>query len=127
MNEFNLSDKELKALLQNEGLEEPSLSFNRLVLEKAEAYEKSKAIFIPLWTKILFALLVIAPMAYVAFSGELSLGMEALDLKQPDLSFNFELNSTYQYISLLTVGVIWMAYIFNKFLTKEDQHKVKNG
>lgn len=127
MSEFNLSDKELKALLQNEGLEEPSLSFNRVVLEKAKSYEKSKAILIPLWAKLIFALVVIAPMAYVAFTGGLNIGLEELNIKQPDLSFDFGLDSTYQYISILTVGVVWMAYIFNRFLTKQDQHKVKNG
>lgn len=127
MNEFNLSDKELKALLQNEGLEEPSLSFNRIVLEKAKSYEKSKAILIPLWAKLVFALLVITPLAYAAFTGGLNLGLEELNIKQPDLSFNFGLSSTYQYISLLTVAVIWLAYIFNGFLNRQDQHKVKNG
>lgn len=127
MSEFNLSDKELKALLQNEGLEEPSLSFNRAVLEKAKAYEKSKAILIPIWAKLIFALVVIAPMAYVAFTGGLNLGIERLNIKQPDLTFDFGLDSTYQYISFLTVGVIWMAYIFNRFLARQDQHKVKNS
>lgn len=127
MNEFNLSDKELKALLQNEGLEEPSLSFNRIVLEKAQSLEKSKAILIPLWAKFVFALLVIAPLAYAAFAGGLNLGLGELNIKQPDLSFNFGLSSTYQYISMLTVGVIWLAYIFNGFLNRQDQHKVKNG
>jgi len=127
MNEFNLSDKELKALLQNEGLEEPSLSFNRLVLEKVKAHEKSKAILIPLWAKIGFVLLVISPMAYAAFAGGLNLGLEELSFTLPDLTFNFELDNTYRYISLLTVGLIWMAYIFNRFLTKQEEHKVKNS
>lgn len=127
MNEFNLSDKELKTLLQNEGLEEPSLSFNRLVLEKAKAHEKSKAALIPLWAKVVFVLVLISPMAYAASVGGINLGIEELNITRPDLSFNFGLSSTYQYISLLTVGVIWMAYIFNRFLTKQNQHKVKNG
>ena len=41
MSDLNLSEKELKALLQSEGLEEPSLSFNRNILEKSRGYRKS--------------------------------------------------------------------------------------
>ncbi|MFY0593372.1 hypothetical protein [Roseivirga sp.] len=126
MNEFNLSDKELKALLENEGLEEPSLSFNRVILEKARAADQPRSILIPLWTKLIFTVLILAPMGYVAFVGGINLGVEELNLT-PSLSLDLGLDSTFQYISLLSVGVVWMAYLFNRFLNHQNQHKVKNG
>lgn len=129
MNEFNLSDKELKALLQNEGLDEPSLSFNRNILEQIKADEKRSAFLIPVWVKILFVILIISPLAYLTFgTAGMDLGIEQLDsLKLPQLSFNFNLDLTYQYISLLAVAVIWMAFIFNRFLDQQNQSKVKKG
>lgn len=131
MNEFNLSDKELKALLQNEGLDEPSLSFNRNVLEQVKLEEKRRASLIPNWVKVVFVLLVLSPLAYLAFiSGGIDLGIDQLQLEQiktPDLSLNIGLSPTYQYISLLAVGVVWMAFIFNRFLNQQNQSKVKNG
>lgn len=129
MNEFNLSDKELKALLQNEGLDEPSLSFNRNILEQIKVEEKRSAFLIPLWAKIVFIILVVSPLAYLTFgTAGMGLGAERLDsLKLPELSFNLDLNSTYQYISLLAVAVIWMAFIFNRFLDQQNQSKVKKG
>ncbi|OEK06651.1 hypothetical protein [Roseivirga misakiensis] len=120
MNEFNLSDKELKALLQSEGLEEPSLSFNRVVLEKAKAADKAKHLIIPIWVKVLFAVIVLTPIGYLAFAQGLNLGTEELDLPVPELSLNIGLNSTYKYISLLSVGVIWMAFFFNRYLTRQN-------
>ena len=129
MNEFNLSDKELKALLQNEGLDEPSLSFNRNILEQIKVEEKRSAFLIPLWVKIVFIILVVSPLAYLTFgTAAMGLGAEQLDsLKLPELSFNLGLNSTYQYISLLAVAVVWMAFIFNRFLDQQNQSKVKKG
>lgn len=129
MNEFNLSDKELKALLQNEGLDEPSLSFNRNILEQIKVDEKRRAFLIPIWVKIVFIILVVSPFAYLAFGTVgMNLGIEQLDsLKLPELSFNLSLNSTYQYISLLAVAVVWMAFIFNRFLSQQNQSKVKKG
>lgn len=129
MNEFNLSDKELKALLQNEGLDEPSLSFNRNILEQIKFEEKRSAFLIPLWAKIVFIILVVSPLAYLTFGNAgMDLGIDQLDgLKIPQLSFDFNLDSTYQYISLLAVAVIWMAFIFNRFLDQQNQSKVKKG
>lgn len=127
MNEFNLSDKELKALLQNEGLDEPSLSFNRNILEHIKAEEKRSTLHVPAWVKIAFIVLVISPLAYAAFAGaDIDLGIESLNQFQiPALSFN--LSSTYQYLSLLVVGVVWMAFIFNRFLSQHNQPRVKKG
>lgn len=129
MSEFNLSDKELKALLQNEGLDEPSLSFNRNVLERIKADEKRSAFLIPIWAKVLFGLLVLSPLAYLAYvSGGLDLGLgQVSSFERPKLSLNIGLSSTYQYICLLAVAVVWMAFIFNKFLDQQNQSKVKKG
>ncbi|MFT6871289.1 MAG: hypothetical protein ACJAVN_000286 [Roseivirga sp.] len=129
MNEFNLSDKELKALLQNEGLDEPSLSFNRNILEQIKADEKRSSFLIPNWVKIVFILLVISPLAYLGFiGGSMDLGIQALNgIKVPEVSLNFGLDSTYQYILFLAVGVAWMAFIFNRFLDQQNQSKVKKG
>ncbi len=129
MNEFNLSDKELKALLQNEGLEEPSLSFNRNILEQIKAEEKRSTFLVPLWVKILFIVLVVSPLAYLTFAADgVNLGMEKLnEIEMPNLSLNIGLSPTYQYISLLAIAVIWMAFIFNRFLDQQNQTKVKKG
>lgn len=129
MKEFNLSDKELKTLLQNEGLDEPSLSFNRNILEQIKKEEQRSTFPIPLWAKIIFIVLVLSPLAYLAFvAGGLDLGIQQLDtVKAPKMSLKLGLSSTYQYISLLTVAVIWMAFIFNKFLEQQNGSKVKKG
>lgn len=126
MSEFNLSEKELKALLQSEGLEEPSLSFNRDILEKAKAIKKTPALTIPLWVKALFGVLVIAPLVYLSFfTNAIDAGLQQLELNKPELSLNIGLSNTYQYILLMAVGTVWMALLFNKFLN--HQHKVKKG
>ena len=62
MSKFELSDKELKQLLQNEGLEEPSMSFNRMILEKAQAFEQTRSIKTPLALKIAFGVLMLIPL-----------------------------------------------------------------
>ncbi|MBO3699627.1 hypothetical protein [Roseivirga sp. E12] len=129
MKEFNLSDKELKALLQNEGMDEPSLSFNRNILEQIKKEEVRSTISIPLWSKIVFIILVLSPLAYLAFTtGDIDLGLQQLnEIRTPKLSLNLGLSSTYQYISLLAVAVIWMAFIFNRFLEQQNETKVKKG
>ncbi len=129
MKEFNLSDKELKALLQNEGMDEPSMGFNRNILEQIKKEEKRSTFPIPMWVRIVFILLVLSPLAYLAFAaGDVDLGIQQLNtIKTPKMSLNFGLSSTYQYISLLTVAVIWMAFVFNKFLEQQNEAKVKKG
>jgi len=129
MKEFNLSDKELKALLQNEGMDEPSMGFNRNILEQIEKEEKRSTFPVPMWVRVVFVLLVLSPLAYLAFAaGGLDLGIQQLNtIKTPKMSLNLGLSSTYQYISLLTVAVIWMAFVFNKFLEQQNEAKVKKG
>ena len=133
MKEFNLSDKEIKALLQEEGLEEPSLSFDRIILEKAELSKGHGVLTVPLWIKLVFALLILSPICYALIDGNgfnLGLsnwGFDPLNFKRPEFSLDVSLSSTYQYISLLVVAVIWMAVLFNKYLNQQSQHKVKNG
>mgnify|MGYP005812637749 CR=1 FL=1 len=131
MSKFELSDKELKQLLQSEGLEEPSLSFNRRILEQVNAYEHAKAIKTPLALKILFGLLMLIPLVFIFWGGGIDLGLnEALEsqkLSIPSPDLNFQINNYYIYFLALTVGVIWLSIFFYKMLRHEDQSSVKNG
>lgn len=72
MSEFNISDKEIKSLLQSEGLESPSEAFNESVLSKIEALEKrnTRPVTAPKWLLILVAILFIAPSLYFVLSGQ---------------------------------------------------------
>lgn len=131
MSKFELSDKELKQLLQSEGLEEPSLSFNRHVLEQVRAYEQAKAIKTPLALKIVFAVLMIVPLALIFINGGSDFGLgQLVEGQQRNLSapkLNFQFNNYYIYFSALTVGVIWLSIFFYKLLGKMGNHSVKNG
>lgn len=131
MSKFELSDKELKQLLQSEGLEEPSLSFNRHVLEQVRAYEQAKAIKTPLVLKIVFAMLMIVPLTLIFINGGSDFGLgqlvegQQLNLSAPKLNFQF--NNYYIYFLALTVGVAWLSLFFYKLLGKMGNHSVKNG
>ena len=72
MKEFDISDKELKSLLQADGLEEPSANFNEALLEKIKQAEarKEKPVTAPKWLLILMAVLFIAPTVYFVLSGQ---------------------------------------------------------
>lgn len=131
MSKFELSDKELKQLLQNEGLEEPSLSFNRLIIEKAAAYEHARSIKTPLALKIVFGLIMVVPVVFIFIFGGVDLGLsdalqaQQLSIPKPDL--DFQINNYYIYFLALTVGVVWLSIIFNKMLSHRDGNPVKNG
>lgn len=123
MSKFELSDKELKQLLQNEGLEEPSMSFNRMILEKAQAFEQTRSIKTPLALKIAFGVLMLIPLILIFVGGGVDLGLaETIKEQQisiPSPSLDFQVNSYYFYFLALTVGVIWLSVFFNKVLSNQ--------
>jgi hypothetical protein len=123
MSKFELSDKELKQLLQNEGLEEPSMSFNRMILEKAQAFEQTRSIKTPLALKIAFGVLMLIPPILIFVAGGVDLGLaETIKEQQisiPSPSLDFQVNSYYFYFLALTVGVIWLSVFFNKVLSNQ--------
>jgi len=62
MKEFDLSDKEIKALLQEEGLEEPSMAFNSAILSQISGLEeRAKPVMAPKWLVITLLLMLIIP------------------------------------------------------------------
>ena len=123
MSKFELSDKELKQLLQNEGLEEPSMSFNRMILEKTQAFEQTRSIKTPLALKIAFGVLMLIPLILIFVGGGVDLGLaETIKEQQisiPSSSLDFQVNSYYFYFLALTVGVIWLSVFFNKVLSNQ--------
>ncbi len=122
MKGFDLSDKELKSLLQNDGMEEPSMGFNQNVLSKIEAYEKKKAqpIRAPKWLIFSLLLLFITPAIYILAKNGFSLlnGLETTQFLSFD--FNLGISSTFVWISVLAVGMIWTAVFFDRFLLKRS-------
>ncbi|MCO6359621.1 hypothetical protein [Roseivirga pacifica] len=126
MSKFELSDKELKRLLQEEGLEEPSLRFNKSVLNKVAAYEQAKRLKTPLWLKLVLGIFALLPAAYLVFGGlNLDFGEQTQkNIQWPSVSINLDFltNSTYFFFTFLVVGAIWMAIIFNRFL-EQYNHK----
>lgn len=118
MKELDISDNELKKLLQNEGLDEPSMSFNRNILEKLEG-PVAKPLAIPKWIWLVFALLFLTPMAVILWKGGFRISLFDFKWSSPQLPFDINLNSTYQYILFLSVGIVWLAFFFNKILADQ--------
>lgn len=130
MKEFDISDKELQALLKSEGLEEPSADFNASVLSKIEAFEKKKTepARAPKWILILMGFLFIAPSAYFIFFGEKVLSdRTATGLEFPSLGFG--LSNKFTLILMVSMLVIGMTLFFAGFLNRHPVQKdqVKKG
>lgn len=125
MKEFDLSDKELKSLLQEDGLESPSMGFNKAVLSKIEAFEKSKAkpIKAPKWLVFGLLTLSISPALYYSLTGTWDLNSFLKEVEMPALNFDLTISTTYIWISVLTVGVIGMAMLFDKFLLRAPHNR----
>jgi uncharacterized BrkB/YihY/UPF0761 family membrane protein len=127
MSKFELSDEQLKQLLRNEGLEEPSLSFNRKVLEQVQVYERARSIRTPMWVKVLFALFIVVPVVLIITVGgvnyQLGEGSFAFNTIQLP-KINIDLN--YLYYFALLVAALWLSVVFYKILDKSN-HRVKNG
>lgn len=126
MSKFELSDKEIKRLLQEEGLEEPSLRFNKNVLNKVAAYEHAKKLKTPLWLKLVLAAFALLPAAYFIMEGlNLDFGeqtQKSIQWTSTKINLDFLTNSTYFFFTFLVVAAIWMAIIFNRFL-EQYNHK----
>ena len=129
MSELNLSDKEIKALLQAEGPESPSVDFNQAILAKIKAAEKQKVkpVSAPKWLLILLGVLFIAPSLYFVFAGKSALtNPEKLQKYIPSvetgLSSNFILIAT---LALLAGGIAFMIGAFGKKSARKE--RVKKG
>lgn len=130
MKEFDISDKELEALLKSEGLEEPSANFNQSVLSRIEAFEKKKTepARAPKWILILMGFLFIAPSAYFIFFGEKVLSdRTATGLELPSLGFG--LSNKFTLILMVSMLVIGMTLFCAGFLNRQSLQKdrVKKG
>ena len=130
MKEFDISDKELKSLLQSDGLEEPSTDFNQSVLSQIEAFEKEKIrpAKAPKWILLLLGFLFIAPSAYFIFFGEKTL----LDRSATGLSFdslNLGVSNKFMLILVITMMSIGMTLFFAGILRRQSVQKkqVKKG
>uniref|UniRef100_UPI00404751D6 hypothetical protein n=1 Tax=Roseivirga sp. TaxID=1964215 RepID=UPI00404751D6 len=117
MKEFDLSDKEIKALLQEEGLEEPSMAFNNAIMAEIKAFEsKAKPVTAPKWLIISLLLILIIPSI---------IGLTRIQLPQTEflskLDFSkfhldLEVSSSYLWICISVVFMVWMAVLFDKFV-----------
>lgn len=130
MKEFDISDKELKALLKSDGLEEPSADFNEAVLSKIEAFEKKKTepARAPKWILLLLGFLFIAPSAYFIFFGEKALSdRTATGLEFP--SMGLAISNKFMFILMFSMLAVGMTLFFAGFLKKQSAQKsqVKKG
>lgn len=126
MKEFNISNKELKALLQAEGVEEPSMGFNKSVISKIEVFEakRAKPVTAPKWVLLVLTFLFIAPTIYFVLSGQVSLtgdNMFNLGLPSPDLG----ISSKFVMILVLAVMSVGMALLFDRMLRQQSLQKTQ--
>ena len=126
MKEFDISDKELKTLIQVDGLEEPSTDFNKAVLSKIKAQEGIKPVKAPKWILLLMAFVFIAPTIYFIFFGDPSV-LENRSVNIP--LFNIGIDAKFMFISILAILVTGMALIFSRMLKQQadDKTRVKKG
>jgi hypothetical protein len=117
MKEFDLSDKEIKALLQEEGLEEPSMAFNSSILTQIKSLEeKAKPVTAPKWLIISLLLILVIPSI---------IGLTRIQLPESDFlstidfsrfHFDIEISSSYLWVCISVVFMVWMAVLFDKFV-----------
>jgi len=129
MKEFDLSDKELKSLLQQEGIESPSMGFNQSILSKIDAYEKTKVMPVKVskWLIFGFMIVFIAPAFFIFTKESWNLNSFFTDIEFPSFSFNFAFDTTYLWVGALTIGVVTMAMLFDRFLLTAENTSVKKG
>jgi len=121
MSKFELSDKELKELLQSEVLDEPSMSFNRNVINQISVSEHAKSIKTPFALKALYFVIMITPLILVFMNGGIDLGLnlEKEYLTSINSGLDFRINEYYIYFAAILVGVIWLAILLNRVLTNQ--------
>ena len=129
MSEFDISDKELKSLIEADGPDQPSINFNQGVLDKIRAAEaqKAKPVSAPKWLLIILAVLFIAPSLYFVFAGKSALtNPEKLQEYMPDVETGIGSNVILIVtIVLLVGGIAMMMGAFGKWPFKKE--RVKKG
>lgn len=121
MKEFDLSDKELKELLQMEGLEEPSMGFNRALLEKVTQYEKTKIrpVYIPKWLKVGYFSIIIVAVGFLLLSKK-NIDLEGLGISKITELFTLNIDLSLLVLGLLGVIVVWMAFLLNRYFKHQE-------
>ena len=127
MSEFDISDKELKSLLQADGLEQPSADFNNLLLEKIKKTEARKAqpVTAPKWLLILMGILFIAPSVYFVLSGQSILtepGQFSLE------SIDLGISPKFVWIGVLALLILGITLLLNTLYKRPaGKSRVKKG
>ena len=128
MKEFDISDKELKSLLQSEGLESPSADFNNRVLSNiaSSKSEKTEPVKAPKWILLLMGFMFIAPTVYFIFYGDPSV-LEERSISIPLFDAGISAKSILTVIcAMIATG---MALLFSRMLKQQstDRARVKKG
>lgn len=120
MKEFDLSDKEIKSLLKEEGLQEPPMAFNTSILAQIKALDSNKAkpISAPKWLVYLLLSVVTLPAFTILSKFKLTESEIFSELNFSGLQLDTEINSSYFWMSVLVIALIWMAILFDKFVLK---------
>ena len=121
MKEFDLSEKELKALLKTEGLEEPSMGFNYALLEKVKQYEKTRIrpVRIPQWMKLVyFSVIIIAVIGLFLSSQKVEL--DFIGLAYLANFFTASMDLSLLFLGALGIVVVWAAYFLNRHLQHRE-------
>ena len=120
MKEFDLSEKELKALLKTEGLEEPSMGFNYALLEKVKQYEKTRIrpVRIPQWMKLVYFSVIIIAVIGLFLSSQ-NVELDFIGLAYLANFFTASMDLSLLFLGALGIVVVWAAYFLNRHL----QHK----
>lgn len=123
MKEFDLSDKEIRSLLQEDGLEEPSMGFNHSILSKIEAFERKKKApaKAPKWLVVCLLIIGICPAIYMLLEHPLNI-TGTISEKLPSVN-NLRMSIDLDYLVIIGagVGVLWLAILFDKFLLKSQE------
>ena len=126
MKEFNLSDKEIRQLLQSEGLEEPSMRFERNILEAIDRDTPYRPIKVPRFVGYLFIALVTIPFIIVLAGGGFEI--TSLNAYMKDwFSIEVNLSAGYYYLTFATISTVWLAFAFNYTILDQRNTKVKKG
>ena len=125
MKEFELSDKELKSLLQEDGLESPSMGFNKAIFSKLDTYENKRVtpLKAPKWLILALMTFLIAPSFLFLSKGKWNTDSVLKGIELPSLNFDLSINATYLWIGVLTVFVIGLAMLFDRFLLKSPPNR----
>lgn len=117
MKEFDLSDKEIKSLLQEEGLEEPTMAFNTAILTQIKNLEEmAKPVTAPKW--LIISLLFILIISSIIGLGRIQLPQSEF-LRKVDFSifdFGIALSRSYLWVSVSVVVMLCLAVLFDKYV-----------